>query len=83
VCKRRTWELARDIMRLLDMESSSSGESSLSHVGEDGTKKPRETYDDMKQGQLLRDRMTAKDNARKTLKGWVRNEGDEVFTLDE
>lgn len=79
VCKRRMWELARDITRLSDLESSSS----LSQVGEDGAGDPHRTYEDMKQGQLLQDRMTAKTNARKTLKGWVRNEGDEGFTLDE
>ncbi|KFY66879.1 hypothetical protein V497_00662 [Pseudogymnoascus sp. VKM F-4516 (FW-969)] len=83
VCKRKMWELARDITRLLDLESSSSLENSLSLVGEDGAGEPRRTYEDMKQGQLLQDRMTAKTNARKTLKGWVRNDGDERFTLDE
>jgi tRNA-specific adenosine deaminase 1 len=83
VCKRRMWELARDITRLLHLESSSSVENSLSHVGEGGEGDPRKTYEDMKQGQLLQDRMTAKTNARATLKGWARNDGDEGFTLEE
>ncbi|KFX99198.1 hypothetical protein O988_03991 [Pseudogymnoascus sp. VKM F-3808] len=83
MCKRRMWELARDIMRLLDLEIRSSREDSLSHEGEDGARKPRERYEDMKQGQLLQERMIVKSNARETLKGWVRNEGDEGFTLDE
>ncbi|OBT90147.1 hypothetical protein VE02_00942 [Pseudogymnoascus sp. 03VT05] len=83
VCKKRMWELARDITRLLDLEDTSSAESSLSPQGEDGAGKPRKTYEDMKQSQLLQDRMTAKNSTRQTLKGWARNDGDEGFTLDE
>ncbi|KFY88218.1 hypothetical protein V500_06500 [Pseudogymnoascus sp. VKM F-4518 (FW-2643)] len=81
VCKKRMWELAHDITRLLDLEDTSSVESSPSH--EVGSVKGRKTYEGMKQSQLLQDRMVAKNNARKTLKGWARNDGDEGFTLDE
>lgn len=77
VCKKRMWELARDITRLLDLEDSPSDGPESEAV------KGLKTYEDMKQSQLLQDRMAAKSNARQTLKGWVRNDGDERFTLDE
>ncbi|OBT79892.1 hypothetical protein VF21_01658 [Pseudogymnoascus sp. 05NY08] len=82
VCKRRMWELARDITRLLDLDTSSV-ESSFSQEVDDGAAKTRKTYEDTKQSQLLQDRITAKNSARQTLKGWARNDGDEGFTLDE
>ncbi|KFY07059.1 hypothetical protein V492_07478 [Pseudogymnoascus sp. VKM F-4246] len=82
VCKRKMWELAEDITRLLDSEDSNSENTSSPEV-ESGAKKGRGTYEDMKQSELLQDRIAAKNNARKTLKGWVRNDGDEGFTLDK
>ncbi|ELR07977.1 hypothetical protein VC83_00040 [Pseudogymnoascus destructans] len=83
VCKKRMWELARDITRLLDLEDTSSVENSPSDEVESGAVKGHKTYEDMKQCQLLQDRMIAKNDAREALKGWVRNDGDEGFTLDE
>mgnify|MGYP001587207723 CR=1 FL=1 len=83
VCKKRMWELAEEITRLLDLEVSSSVESPLSHEVESGAGKSRKTYEDVKQSQLLQDRIAAKSNARQTLKGWAGNDGDEGFTLDE
>lgn len=78
VCKKRMWGLARDITRLLGLEDSSS-----SDLSELGAVKGRKKYEDMKQSRLLQDRITAKNSARQTLKGWVRNDGDERFILDE
>lgn len=80
VCKKRMWELAHEITRLLDLDDTGL-ENSPPH--EVGSVKCRKTYEDMKQSQLLQDRMVAKNNARETLKGWARNDGDEGFTLDE
>ncbi|KFZ03611.1 hypothetical protein V502_10802 [Pseudogymnoascus sp. VKM F-4520 (FW-2644)] len=83
VCKKRMWGLAHEITRLLDFEDTGSVENSPPHEVQSGAVKGRKTYEDMKQSQLLQGRMAAKKNARKTLKGWARNDGDEWFTLDE
>jgi tRNA-specific adenosine deaminase 1 len=83
VCKRRIWELAQDIAKLLDLEASRSVKNLLLYDEEDGAVQSYKTYGDIKRSHLLQDRMTAKNNARQTLKGWMRNDGDEGFSLDE
>ncbi|KFY18526.1 hypothetical protein V493_08549 [Pseudogymnoascus sp. VKM F-4281 (FW-2241)] len=83
VCKKRMWELAHDITRVLALEDTSLVVGSSSEGVEYGAMKGGKTYGDMKQSQLLQDRIVAKNSARKTLKGWARNDGDEGFILDE
>lgn len=70
--RRRMWELALDVARIDDGEGSGDIRRELE----------KRCYGDVKEGSLLGDRSKVKDVVRaEALKGWVRNEGDEVFRL--
>lgn len=82
VSKRRMWELAQDVARLSDVQVYEITESIFSQGGPEVAEN-RKVYRDVKLSHLLQDRKEAKMMARQVLKGWVRNDGDEGFSLDE
>lgn len=75
ISRRQIWAAARDLARLLDDEA----DPLRSHLLQGG-----QSYQAIKDGELLADRRLVKAAVRATvLAGWVRNEGDSDFTLDE
>ncbi|EPE26452.1 adenosine-deaminase-containing protein [Glarea lozoyensis ATCC 20868] len=69
VCKRRLWKLAAEI--------SSAAEST-----EWGTYLLKDKYLNLKDGDMLAQRRKVKEDVRKVMGGWIRNEGGEDFALD-
>ncbi|KAK3990301.1 putative tRNA-specific adenosine deaminase [Cladorrhinum sp. PSN332] len=69
VSRRSMWALAKEIAQRLGDEELVEGLSA-------------ETYDQVKEGKLLQGRRRVKEEVRRdALKGWLRNTGDETFSL--
>lgn len=68
--RRRTWELARTVTQLWDIENSD-----LPRLTDD------QVYQSIKEADLLRVRRDVKSLSRKALGNWIRNEDDEKFKL--
>jgi tRNA-specific adenosine deaminase 1 len=69
VCKRRLWKLAAEIA-----SRAESPELQVYLLGN--------TYLDLKDGDMLAQRRKVKEEARKMMGGWIRNEGGEEFAID-
>jgi tRNA-specific adenosine deaminase 1 len=69
LCRKRMWELAADVASLLDVSAVSQALS----LG---------SYEQFKSSDLLEGRRQVKEEVKETtLKGWVRNSGDDEFSL--
>jgi len=78
LCRRKMWRLAIDVVK-------AAGWIGGMAVGAEGIKKTLKgrKYKDVKGSQLLEGRRKVKEDVRKVLEGWVSNEGDDSFELDE
>jgi len=76
VSRRRMWELAKEVTKLLDAKVES-----LSPLGDERDDAKDQTYGDLKEIDLLQSRREAKELSKQVLSGWIRNDGDERFTL--
>ncbi len=95
VSRRRLWRLALDVAETLSSGGAASGDAdeeamSEEAVGEEAVGEAvkrslrASTYHDVKQGELLAQRTAVKEDVKATaLQGWVQNEGDSVFGLEE
>lgn len=88
--RRKTWALVAEVIQLLEQaerEAEEEREKDKETASHPATGKIKETlnadtYSEMKTCTLLGPRRRAKEEARKeALKGWIRNTGDESFTL--
>lgn len=70
LCRRSIWKLAMQVVSII-------GTPALAGALAKGT------YAEVKASEILRDRRKVKDDVRRTgLKGWVKNSGDESFSLE-